>query len=339
MKKYDHIRIKLNKFARGGSIPKYDRGSTIQRLVANGYSQADAEAIYDAEIGVNGTEDAENKFVTKMGVLGKGPEASTISLKDDQLNDDAGLTQHVSKIKAEKPSDLTSFYNGLVQQRKDEAEDDPNYDPDKYQFVPEEKKSVGKQRAAAAIAAAFDTSAPTGADAAKDIMSAAMKGGSPMAAISSTFGAALGAADQALMGDKKFNQQSQAMDDAANGLANVASQFGPWGQAAAMAIRAANFADKAAGQTVPGYDVNIESSGFSGVNAHGDTASLRLSQSRDVDKMLGRQQQQVQMALAAAQLDKDNSLQQEARGASVQDIINRNQIALAGGLGTTTLGA
>lgn len=180
-----------------------------------------------------------------------------------------------------------------------------------------------------------NTSAPS----AKDAIGKAMSGGSPMAVAGAAFGAALGAADQALMGDKKFNQQSQAMDDAANGLANVASQFGPWGQAAAMAIRAANFADKAAGQTVPGYDVNIESSGFSGVNAHGDTASLRLSQSRDVDKMLGRQQQQVQMALAAAQLDKDNSLQQEARGASVQDIINRNQIALAGGLGTTTLGA
>lgn len=189
--------------------------------------------------------------------------------------------------------------------------------------------------AARLLASLNNTSAPS----AKDAIGQAMSGGSPMAIAGATFGAALGVADQALMGDKKFNQQSQAMDDAANGLANVASQFGPWGQAAAMAIRAANFADKAAGQTVPGYDVNIESSGFSGVNAHGDTASLRLTQSRDVDKMLGRQQQQVQMALAAAQLDKDNSLQQEARGASVQDIINRNQIALAGGLGTTTLGA
>ncbi len=189
------------------------------------------------------------------------------------------------------------------------------------------------------ISSLNDTSSPTTANAVGDIMNSAISGGNPMGAISSTFGAALGVADEALMGDKKFNEQSQAMDDAANGLANVASQFGPWGQAAAMAIRAANFADKAAGQTVPGYDVNIESSGFSGVNSHGDTASLRLTQSRNVDKMLGRQQQQVQMALAAAQLDKDNSLQQEARGASVQDIINRNQIALAGGLGTTTLGA
>lgn len=202
-----------------------------------------------------------------------------------------------------------------------------------------EKKSLWKQRGMNALEAMNDTSAVTGQDALKDIGEAAFNGGSPMAAISSTFGAALGVADQALMGDKKFNEQSQAMDDAANGLANVASQFGPWGQAAAMAIRAANFADKAAGQTVPGYDVNLKSSGFSGVNAHGDTASLRLSQMRDVDKMLGRQQQQVQMALAASQLDKDNSLQQEARSASAADIINRNQIALAGGLGTTTLGA
>lgn len=339
MKKYDHIRITLNKFARGGRIPKYDRGSTIQRLVANGYSQADAEAMYDAEIGVTGTEDAETALITQMGVLGKGPKDTTIKLKDKELNDDAGLTQEKNKFEIQSPSDWNSFFNGLVQQRKDEAEDSPTYNPDDFQFTPEKKSRIGKTEVQNALAASFNTSSPTAADAAGDIMKAAKSGGSPMAAISSTFGAALGVADKALMGDKKFNEQGQAMDDAANGLANVASQFGPWGQAAAMAIRAANFADKAAGQTVPGYDVNLESSGFSGVNAHGDTASLRLTQSRNVDKMLGRQQQQVQMALAAAQLDKDNSLQQEARGASVQDIINRNQIALAGGLGTTTLGA
>lgn len=307
MKKYDHIRI----YAIGGEITADKKAQIIANFRKNHASEL---------TGMENDDAIWNMFMSQP-IDDSKPEEETleaVNSKTDKLfQDNPGLKDKVQEYK-----NRGAITDPVVTWKTINTE--------------EGKSSVKGFRVNSAL---NNTSSPTAADAAGDIMKAAASGGSPMAAISSTFGAALGVADKALMGDKKFNEQSQAMDDAANGLANVASQFGPWGQAAAMAIRAANFADKAAGQTVPGYDVNLESSGFSGVNSHGDTASLRLTQSRNVDKMLGRQQQQVQMALAAAQLDKDNSLQQEARGASVQDIINRNQIALAGGLGTTTLGA
>ena len=307
MKKYDHIRI----YAIGGEMTADKKAQIIANFRKNHASEL---------TGMENDDAIWNMFMSQP-IDNSEPEEETleaVNSKTDKLfQDNPGLKDKVQEYKN----------RGAIK------------DPVVTQNTTNTEAGKSSVNGFGVISALNDTSSPTAADAARDIMKAATSGGNPMAAISSTFGAALGVADKALMGDKKFNEQSQAMDDAANGLANVASQFGPWGQAAAMAIRAANFADKAAGQTVPGYDVNIESSGFTGVNAHGDTASLRLTQSRNVDKMLGRQQQQVQMALAAAQLDKDNSLQQEARGASVQDIINRNQIALAGGLGTTTLGA
>lgn len=307
MKKYDHIR----RFAIGGEMTADKKAQIIANFRKNHASEL---------TGMENDDAIWNMFMSQP-IDDSEPEEETLeavnSKRDKLFQDNPGLEAKVQEYKN----------GGAIT------------DPKVTQNTTTDTGNKSSFKGLGVISSLNNISSPTAADAAGDIMKAAVSGGSPMAAISSTFGAALGVADEALMGDKKFNEQSQVMDDAANGLANVASQFGPWGQAAAMAIRAANFADKAAGQTVPGYDVNLESSGFSGVNAHGDTASLRLTQSRNVDKMLGRQQQQVQMALAAAQLDQDNSLQQEARGASVQDIINRNQIALAGGLGTTTLGA
>lgn len=152
-------------------------------------------------------------------------------------------------------------------------------------------------------------------------------------------GLAVDTATNALVGDKNFDEESQATDELANGAANIVGQFGPWGKVAALGIKAVNAADKLAGQTVPGYKVNMTSSGFGGVKTEMGGKSNRLLQMGNLDKQMDRRNQQAQMALAAAQLDKDNDFMMEARGNSVGDVMKRNKNALDGGLGLDALGA
>lgn len=161
----------------------------------------------------------------------------------------------------------------------------------------------------------------------------------PMGVISAVGRVGIGAAGEYFTGDKNFNAASEATDEFANAAADVASQFGPWGQAAALAITAVNTADKMAGKTVPGFKVPISSSGFGNSIKESQDSSYRLSQLGGIDKALDRRNQQAQMALQAAQLDQTNKFQLEARMASAQDVLRRNQMALAGGYGTETLGA
>ena len=159
-----------------------------------------------------------------------------------------------------------------------------------------------------------------------------------------SFGAAAGTAaidaiGQTTLQGRNFNEASAAGDDFANAASDIAKQFGPWGQVAAMGIQALNVADKMGGKTVPGFQVPIKSSGFGNSLKESQDQSFRLSQTGMLDKALARRNQQAQLALQAAQVDKDNSFQLEARMASTEDVLKRNNMALAGGYGTETLGA
>lgn len=161
----------------------------------------------------------------------------------------------------------------------------------------------------------------------------------PWSAVSAVAEKGINAATDALVGDKNFDEQSQAVDELANEASNIAKNFGPWGQVAALGIQAVNAADKLAGSTVPGYKVDLDSSGFSGIQTEVKDKSNRVTQMRNIDKQMDRRNQQAQMALAAAQLDKENDFMTQARAASVKDVMDRNKNALNGGLGTDALGA
>ena len=56
--------------------------------------------------------------------------------------------------------------------------------------------------------------------------------------------------------------EKDSIDDVANSAAKMATKFGPWGYLAAGAIKTVNFASKAGGERVKGFDGGTGSSGF-----------------------------------------------------------------------------
>lgn len=159
---------------------------------------------------------------------------------------------------------------------------------------------------------------------------------------------AVNAIDDLAMGDKNFGAQSQAIDDAVHGISGALAKTGnPYCVLAAGALEGANFLTKAGGQTVQGFDVDINSSGY------GDMGHMESSSSRDFGALIGlggifnkgkmqaklaKRNQQAMMAMNAANIANEQSFEQEARMNSVQNTIMNNQMALAGGLDTSLLG-
>lgn len=158
---------------------------------------------------------------------------------------------------------------------------------------------------------------------------------------------AVNAVDQMAMGDKNFGTQSAAIDGAVHAASSALMQSGnPYAMAAGAALEGANFLTKAGGQTVQGFDVDINSSGY------GDLGHMESSSSRDFGAMIGlgglnqgkmqaklaKRNQQAMMAMNAANIANEQSFEQEARMNSVQNTIMNNQIALAGGMDTSLLG-
>lgn len=158
--------------------------------------------------------------------------------------------------------------------------------------------------------------------------------------------------DDLTMGDKNFGAQSQAIDDAIHGVSGALAKTGnPYCVLAAGALEGANFLTKAGGQTVQGFDIDINSSGY------GDIGHMESSSSRNFSAALGplgalftgvnqkkmqaklaKRNQQAMMAMNAANIANEQSFEQEARMNSVQNTIMNNQIALAGGVDTSLLG-
>ena len=153
--------------------------------------------------------------------------------------------------------------------------------------------------------------------------------------------------DDLAMGDKNFGAQSQAIDDAIHGVSGALMKSGnPYCLIAGAALEGANFLTKAGGQTVQGFDVDINSSGY------GNLGHMESSSSRDFGAMIGlgglnqgkmqaklaKRNQQAMMAMNAANIANEQSFEQEARMNSVQNTIMNNQIALAGGMDTSLLG-
>ena len=159
---------------------------------------------------------------------------------------------------------------------------------------------------------------------------------------------AFNAIDTATMGDKNFSAQSEAIDTAVHGVSSALMKSGnPYAMAAGAALEGANFLTKAGGQTVQGFDVDIDNSGYGNLG-HMDSSSSRdfgamiglggLNK-KSMDNKLAKRNAQAQMALQAAEISEDSKFEQEARMNSVQNTIMNNKIALAGGIDTSLLGS
>ena len=159
---------------------------------------------------------------------------------------------------------------------------------------------------------------------------------------------ATNAIDNLAMGDKNFGAQSEAIDAGVHMVSGALMKSGhPIAMAAGAALEGANFLTKAGGQTVQGFDVDINSSGY------GNIGHMESSSSRDwgsaiglgglskwkMQKKLARRNEQARMALNAAEIAEDQNFESEARMNSVENTIMNNQIALSGGLQTNLLGS
>lgn len=154
------------------------------------------------------------------------------------------------------------------------------------------------------------------------------------------------AAMDSLTGDKNFGAQSQAIDSAVHGVSGALMSSGnPYAMAAGAALEGINFVTKAGGQTVQGYDVNIENSGYGNLG-HQESSSSRSFlfglgdiTGKKMQAKLARRNEQARMALQAAEISEDVKFEQEARMNSVDNVLRNNQIALAGGIDTSLLGS
>ena len=108
---------------------------------------------------------------------------------------------------------------------------------------------------------------------------------------------------------------------------------------AGAALEGVNFLTKAGGQTVQGFDVDIDSSGYGNIGHMESSSSRSWVSHRKLQDKLSRRNEQVRTALAAAQISEDQKFESEARMNSVENTIMNNQIALAGGLQTNLLGS
>ena len=166
------------------------------------------------------------------------------------------------------------------------------------------------------------------------------KGAAITGGISKGVAMAANAVDDLAMGDKNFGAQSQAIDGAVHMASGALLKSGnPYAMAIGAALEGANFLTKAGGQTVQGYDVDIDSSGYGNIGHMESSSSRSWVSHRKLQDKLSRRNEQVRTALAAAQISEDQKFESEARMNSVENTIMNNQIALAGGLQTNLLGS
>lgn len=147
--------------------------------------------------------------------------------------------------------------------------------------------------------------------------------------------AAMGAVDKQLMGDKNFGAQSEAIDQAVHGVSGSLMKSGnPIAIGVGVALEGVNFLTKAGGQTVQGFDVDINSSGYGNLGHMESRSDRNLFgiNNKGIEERLLKRNEQARMALKAASISEDQSFEQEARMNSVTNTIMQNQQALSGGI-------
>lgn len=165
--------------------------------------------------------------------------------------------------------------------------------------------------------------------------------GEGYAAIGQAAQQAFNAIDGATMGDKNFSASSQAIDTVVHGASSALIQSGnPYAMAAGVALEGLNFATKAGGKNVQGFDVDIASSGYGNLG-HKESEAGRVwdSWSGATSRKLAKRNEEARMALAAADVAQEQKFEQESRMNSVDNVLRQNQIALSGGIDTSLLAA
>ena len=344
---YDKIRLRT-----GGKIPKllgggdtdFDQMGTVEYWLAKGKTANEAQAL------------AANFNEMKYG------NAQDLKFQTPDLSYQPGIKSQVSFTSGDPDSSFGQFTTTIdnltgkatTTNTKSPTAIDPATDTNQTDVGGESSKR--KDFGLAALNAADYLAQTTtglfggqmgvaGYEGMRDSITSAIESGDTAGGVIGALGGAQTIAnsivDQQLLQDKNFSAGSQAADQLVHGASSALMKSGnPYAIAAGAAIEGVNFLSKAGGSTTEGFDVNINNSGYGTLN-HQDAQSNRnffSINSRKIKNQLKKRNDQVMMALSAAELSNDMAFQQEARMNNIQNTIQNNQIALAGGLETSTLG-
>lgn len=140
------------------------------------------------------------------------------------------------------------------------------------------------------------------------------------------------------LGLTALGKESDALDGGVNAIADVAGNFGTWGQVAKYAIKGLNFADKALGKTTKSFSGNTGLSGYQDFSTQGK--QFRLSQTKsknraELEKNLN------QKLFTGAKTNSDFLLKQnQARTQAIDNVAMTNQQqTLFGGIDNSILTA
>ena len=332
---YTDIRKKLY-LKSGGKIAKFqtpatpifsdpDQQSEYEYLISQGYSAADARNQIQRDAFQDVADFKENATFNQMVQDGVDIKTADNLASDPTFQNAVGATtdstgrtqnQQIEKYQQTKSESGIGNAAGLIGAGKS--------------IVNSLGKAIGKggEVGAAGISAGID----------------AFLNGDKKAGLAGTIGGAgvmaVNAVDQLAMEDKNFGSQSEVIDTAVHGVSGALMKSGNvWAMAAGAALEGANFLTKAGGQTVQGFDVDINSSGYGNLGHMESSSSRSWTSHRRLQDKLARRNEQVRTALAAAQISEDQKFESEARMNSVENTIMNNQIALAGGLQTNLLGS
>lgn len=327
--KYTNIRTKLNKPA----IKKFQQGGIFSNLSFEGFaSLAEASKISNKDL-----DDLRNNYINPY------LQNEYSGDPDKKLNFENYDSYRSSLINQLKESD--QFKNSDQQVLEKIATDALGY---KYQQASNVKELFSSTVGNATKDLGKNLSGVNFAEDAKwrktglSVQNASIMGMASQAAVGATK-----MVDELTMGDKNFSAQSQAIDSAVHGVSGALLKSGnPYAMAAAAALEGANFVTKAGGQTIQGFDVDVNSSGY------GDLGHMDSSSKRDfgtliglggvnmgkIGKQLADRNEQAQMALKASNIAEEQKFETEARMNSTTNIINNNNIALNGGISTDLIG-
>ena len=336
---YNKIRFRC-----GGKIPKLLNGAqlkAVQQFKINHASELTGlendEAIWNM-IAAQPIDDSEEEAfdseeLTKKNeslAAANGMSVAQMQAKGNELKERGVITSQSNPAEPVGPGDSAKGDNGVGAALGQAA----------YNIGGQVAAGLGGETAANAY-----TGAVTGIKNA--IKNGDVKGG-VMAGIAGAATIATSALDKAYMGDKNFDAQSQATDSAVHGVSGALMKTGnPYCIAAGAVIEGVNFLDKAGGQTTPGYNVNIDNSGYSTDMTSMESQSSRtgifsftgnVGASQKLQRQLEKRNNKVRMALDAAEISEDQKFEQEARMNSISNTIMNNQEALAGGYNTNALG-
>lgn len=309
---YIKIRKKLNKYSKGGMlIPKYQSGASIQNQL--------------------------NEYLMAQKALEEAQKLTNPAMRDEMVAEAQKLLDDKKQVYEEAKTELQSTLgDGTVALSQEQRQDLNNTNAafgalgfNGVNTTPQKAKTVEVKDEDGNVIGTKE-------------VKVGLSEGSQMAMgiTSQGISKALNIADEMTMGDKNFSAQSQAADSAVHGASGALMKSGnPYAMAAGAAIEGLNFITKAGGRTVPGFDVNINNSGYGNLG-HQESSSGRIwdNWTGKTGRKLAKRNEQARMAIAAADISEDQAYQQEARANSITNVLEANQIALAGGIDTSLLG-